>query len=41
MNILKQTKLIITAILLLFFSNSLFSKKVAPKDRKTKPDYTI
>jgi predicted alpha/beta superfamily hydrolase len=40
MTILKPTKLIITAILFLIFSNSLFSQKLAPK-KITEPDHTI
>jgi predicted alpha/beta superfamily hydrolase len=41
MTILKPTKLIITAILFLIFSNSMFSQKLEPKKRITEPDHTI
>jgi predicted alpha/beta superfamily hydrolase len=41
MNILKPTQLAITTMLFLIFSNSLFSQKLTPKNRKTEPDHTI
>ena len=41
MTILKPTKLIITAVLFLIFSNSMFSQKLEPKKRITEPDHTI
>jgi predicted alpha/beta superfamily hydrolase len=41
MTILKPTKLIITAILFLIFSNSMFSQKLEPKKRITELDHTI
>jgi predicted alpha/beta superfamily hydrolase len=41
MNILKSSKLVITTILLLICCSSLFSQKLAPKERKMEPDHTI
>jgi predicted alpha/beta superfamily hydrolase len=41
MNILKPTQLAITTMLFLIFSNSLFSQKLAPKERILVPDHTI
>jgi predicted alpha/beta superfamily hydrolase len=41
MTILKPTKLIITAVLFLIFSNSMFSQKLEPKKRIIEPDHTI
>jgi len=41
MNILKPIQFVITTILLLLFSNSIFSQKIEPKKRITEPDHTI
>ena len=41
MNILKPTQLVITTMLFLIFSNSLFSQKLTPKERVLAPDHTI
>jgi predicted alpha/beta superfamily hydrolase len=41
MNILKPMQLVITTVLLLLFTNSLFSQKIEPKERMTESDHTI
>lgn len=41
MNIWKPINLVFTTILLLTFSNSLFSQKLEPKERPLEPDHTI
>jgi predicted alpha/beta superfamily hydrolase len=41
MNILKPIQLLITAVILLIFSSSLFSQKLAPKERILAPNHTI
>jgi predicted alpha/beta superfamily hydrolase len=41
MNIKKPTQLVITTMLFLIFSNSLFGQKLEPKERILEPDHTI